>query len=214
MTQRRRKLTADHFVAAAMELAAERGLDGISMRELAARTGTTPMAAYHHVESREHLVRLVVDRIGGTLTFEPSDAPWDQRLIAWAHEIRQALRRYPGTAGWLLTNPPAGPNALVILEAALAALVDAGLDDERAAVSYGVLSTWVLTRCDIEDRDRPIDGDAGSDRPRSWRDALEREPGETFPLAARFGPTFASITSEDLFDAGLRVIVDGIRSQS
>lgn len=201
-------------MAAAMELAAERGLDGISMRELAARMGTTPMAAYHHIESREHLVQLVVDRIGGTLSFEPTSAPWDQRLTRWAHQIRDALRRYPGTAGWLLTNPPAGPNALVILETALAALVDAGLDDEQAAVGYGVLSSWVLTRCEIEDRDRMGSDDERSGERRSWQHALEHESGETFPLATRFAPTFASLSSDDLFDAGLRVIIDGIRAGS
>lgn len=213
VTDQRRRLTADHFVAAAMEIAEERGLDGISMRELAARTGTTPMAAYHHVDSRETLVGLVVNRIGATLAFEQSDAPWDQRLRTWAHEIRSALRRYPGTARWLLTNPPAGPNALMILEEALGALLDAGLDDLRAAEIYGVLSTWVLTRCDIEDHDRMNSDDNGATRRSSTMDALRNQTGAAMPLATRLTPIFTSMTAEDLFSAGLEVIIDGLRSR-
>lgn len=211
MADKRRKLTADHFVAAAMEIAEERGLDGISMRELATRTGTTPMAAYHHVDDRENLIRLVVDRIGATIDFEPSDAAWDQRLRTWAHEIRRALRRYPGTARWLMTNPPAGPNALAILEEALSALVDAGLSDDRAAEAYGVLSTWVLTRCDIEDHDRTHSDEHGPTRRRSMLDTLGSGDGAAFPLATLFTPTFASMTPDDLFGAGLELILDGIR---
>lgn len=199
-------------MAAAVEIAEDRGLDGISMRELAARTGTTPMAAYHHVDNRENLIRLVVDHIGATLDFEPSDAPWDQRLRTWAHEIRRALRRYPGTARWLLTNPPAGPNALAILEEALSALVDAGLSDEMAAEGYGVLSTWVLTRCDIEDHDRLNSDENGTSRRRSMLEALSGEASAGLPMTSRFLPTFASMTPDGVFDAGLEVIIDGIRS--
>lgn len=197
-----------------MDIARERGLDGISMRELATRTGTTPMAAYHHVDDRENLVRLVVNRIGGTLDFDPSDAPWDQRLTTWAHEIRRALRRYPGTARWLLTNTPSGPNALVIIEEALGALIEAGLGDRQAAESYGVLSTWVLTRCDAEDHDRMNSDEHGTERRRSMLDALGNRSGDAFPMATRFIPTFASMTPDDLFDAGLEVIIGGIRSRA
>jgi AcrR family transcriptional regulator len=211
---RRRKLTAAHFVDAAIKIAAERGIDGISMREIAARTGTTPMAAYHHVGNRANLIRLTVDRIGGTLAFAASDAPWDDRLRTWAHEIRRALGRYPGTARWLQTNPPAGPNAFEILEVAVQALAAAGLDDHDAADCYAVLTTWVLSRCDIEDHDRLHGNEDGNTRRDAMTETFSKLPDTHFAQSSRLMPIFVAMDPETHFDAGLEVILDGIRARA
>ena len=48
------------LVAAGVELVAERGVDGFSMRELARRAGVSHAAPYHHFPTRAALVRAVV----------------------------------------------------------------------------------------------------------------------------------------------------------
>lgn len=196
-----------------MELAAERGLDGISMRELAVRTGTSPMAAYHHVASRDELVGLVVDAIGATLELARSDADWLEQLRRWAHQVRSALRRYPGTARWLLTHPPAGPHAFVIAEAALSALDDAGLDAAESARSYAVLTTWVLCRCDLEDQWDLGDDPGGARRAEAFAAALGAAGPTAFPLTRDAAPQFAALDPDTMFDAGLSTILEGIRAQ-
>ncbi|AYY14926.1 TetR/AcrR family transcriptional regulator [Actinobacteria bacterium YIM 96077] len=50
----------------AVELFNERGYDGTSMEDLSRRLGITKSAIYHHVPSKQELLRLAVDRaIGG-----------------------------------------------------------------------------------------------------------------------------------------------------
>jgi AcrR family transcriptional regulator len=49
-------------LAAAVELFNERGYDGTSMRDLAARLGIAKSAICHHVTGKEELLRLAVDR--------------------------------------------------------------------------------------------------------------------------------------------------------
>ena len=49
-------------LAVAVELFNERGYDGTSMEDLARRLGVTKAAIYHHVSSRDELLRLATDR--------------------------------------------------------------------------------------------------------------------------------------------------------
>jgi AcrR family transcriptional regulator len=49
-------------LAAAVELFNERGYDGTSMRDLAARLGIAKSAIYHHVAGKEELLSLALDR--------------------------------------------------------------------------------------------------------------------------------------------------------
>jgi AcrR family transcriptional regulator len=56
-------------LAVAVELFNERGYDGTSMRDLAARLGIAKSAIYHHVAGKEELLSLALDRaLGGLAT--------------------------------------------------------------------------------------------------------------------------------------------------
>ncbi len=181
------------------------------MRELATRTSTSPMAAYHHVADREELLRLVVEAIGASLDLSGGGEGWDGRLRHWAREVRRALSEYPGTARWLLVNPPAGPSALVIAESALTVLLEAGLDDAGAAAAYATLTTWVLCRCDLEDQWRMSIGDPGGAlRMTRFLQAVEGSGADRFPVARRLAPQLASLDPDRMFDAGLDLVLAGI----
>lgn len=52
----------ESLLAVAVELFNERGYDGTSMEDLARRLGVTKAAIYHHVSSRDELLRLATDR--------------------------------------------------------------------------------------------------------------------------------------------------------
>ena len=52
--------TRDRILAAARKAFERRGLEGLSLREVAERVGITPMAIYRHFESKEALVDAMV----------------------------------------------------------------------------------------------------------------------------------------------------------
>jgi AcrR family transcriptional regulator len=57
--------TRDRILAAARKAFERRGLEGLSLREVAAKVGITPMAIYRHFKSKEALVdALVLDALG------------------------------------------------------------------------------------------------------------------------------------------------------
>src|ERR1700683_4434474 len=55
------------LLAVAVQVFIERGYDGTSMEDLARATGITKSSIYHHVESKEQLLRLALDRALGHL---------------------------------------------------------------------------------------------------------------------------------------------------
>ena len=53
------------MLTAAVELADETGIDGVSMRRLAQRLGVVPMALYKHVADKDELLDGMVDVVIG-----------------------------------------------------------------------------------------------------------------------------------------------------
>nr|WP_235502370.1 TetR/AcrR family transcriptional regulator [Angustibacter sp. Root456] len=60
MTRRRHDL--ESLLAVAVRVYTERGFDGTSMGDLASAAGLSKSSLYHHVESKEQLLRLALDR--------------------------------------------------------------------------------------------------------------------------------------------------------
>jgi len=55
------------LLAVAVDVFIERGYDGTSMEDLARATGITKSSIYHHIDSKEQLLRLALDRSLGAL---------------------------------------------------------------------------------------------------------------------------------------------------
>ncbi len=66
--------TADSLLAVAVEVFTARGYDGTSMEHLAAASGLSKSSIYHHVASKEELLRRALDRALGAL-FAVLDEP-------------------------------------------------------------------------------------------------------------------------------------------
>src|ERR1700754_63657 len=85
-------LNRDAILSAALDLARRTGLDGFSMRDLAAELGTTQMAAYHYVKSRDELLTLLVDEILCFVRYPgPEDGTWDERLRIFVESCLDVL---------------------------------------------------------------------------------------------------------------------------
>jgi AcrR family transcriptional regulator len=91
MLDRRRTDTRNHIQAVALELFAERGYDGTSLREIAERLGVTKAALYYHYRSKEEILTSVIEEFLANL----------EALLGWAQQRRadsalrnEVLRRY------------------------------------------------------------------------------------------------------------------------
>lgn len=117
---------------AAVELIAERGWGAVSTRQLADRAGVGAGLVHYHYRSLDDALR--------TAVFGAVSAMIDEfvRLVADADDAEQALAQL---WGMLDQHPADGPEAVLIVEAMLAALRDPDMRDGLAKVLHGFRST-------------------------------------------------------------------------
>ena len=132
---------------AALALADEKGLDAVSMRAVAERTGVTPMALYPHVGSKAALLdgmlgRLLADLLPPVAAAESQD--WRQRLRTIAHLARGLAHRHPWAAMLIFSRPSVAPDAVRVVDQIYAALIDAGVPDADVARVERLVSTFVI----------------------------------------------------------------------
>ena len=130
---------------AALALADERGLDAVSMRAVAERTGVTPMALYPHVGSKAALLDGMVGRLLGQLGSPASAGPGSrERLRALARSARTLVHHHPWASALLFSRPARTPDALSVVDQIYAVLLDAGVPAPAVPRLERLVSTVIL----------------------------------------------------------------------
>ena len=133
------ELDADEIVAAAIVILQERGLDAVSMRNVADRLGVSPMPLYTRVGNKAALIDAVADHLLVDLA-PPVGAtePWPEYAERWCRALRERLKQTPDSRLYLGAARDAYVEASRPL---VAALRDGGLAAD-AAVQACRLLMW------------------------------------------------------------------------
>ena len=155
---------------AGVALADGGGLAAVTMRSVAAAIGAAPASLYRYVRTRDEVIELIQDEVGGefSLTGPVSGDPVAD-LVRLAHQARAIYLRHP----WLLDVPSAvgvpGPNAVGYVEYVLAVLDGTGLSSsaklETVAIFTGVVR--LLVRTEVDQR-------RAGQQMAEWQEALAR----------------------------------------
>jgi len=198
-----RGVTREQVAAAAANLVATDGLEALSVRQVAHRLGVWPTTVTHHAGGRrDGLLALLIEHLAAGIRTDLHGS-WRARLTQLGDEIRRVALTHRGLADELLRSGATGPQALRLADAILAALQDAGLDDD-AQDAYDVFLTYVL-------------GSAGrqmtATAPARWRGferALEHAEPDTYP-ALRRATRYGTPRDDDArFIGGLDLVLDAI----
>jgi AcrR family transcriptional regulator len=149
----RQRLTLDRVVEAAMALAAEHGVEALSMRALATRLGVGTMTLYTYVPGRDELFELMVDRAWSVRTPADPALPWRAQVEHHAREAWAMYQRFPWLVHSNLWRMPLGPHVLDIQEDLYRAVRAAGLAAYDVARVTGLVESHVygLARSRIVD---------------------------------------------------------------
>src|SRR5579875_291805 len=144
--RRRRALSQEVIVDAALEIVDREGLDALTMRTVAHALGTGPASLYAYVGSKEELVELVVERVIGEVRIggEPDPARWSDQLKETAREMRRVFASHGDLARASFGRIPVGENALRGGEWMMAVMRAGGLSDRVTALSVDLLSLYVM----------------------------------------------------------------------
>jgi len=136
---------------AALALADERGLEAVSMRAVAERTGVTPMALYPQVGSKAELLDGMLERLLTELV--PADAAlaagadgqdWRVRLRALAHAFRKLAHGHPWAATLLFSRPSVTPDAARVVDLVYTSLLEAGVPASEVPRVERLVSTYMI----------------------------------------------------------------------
>jgi AcrR family transcriptional regulator len=201
-------LDRDAILDAAQARAESGGVDGVSMRGLAADLGVSPMAVYRHFADKDTLLVAVLDRQVASLRRPrlPAD-PGARvvRLMAWLHS---ELESRPWVVDALTRGDMFAPRVLPTIEEVLAAFVAGGLTPRAAVVGYQ--ACWRYIVGDLVIRHRSAATAVRLDREPIQTASLRRPDPEVLPLLAATASVWPGARAAHDIRIGLRALVGGL----
>ena len=204
----REPLSPARIVDAAVQVADDRGLGGVSMRTVGAQLGVEAMSLYHHVANKQALLDGLSTWVFDQMGLPPVGEPWRAAMSAHARSMRTVLVRHP----WALTlmNSQREPalGELAQYDAVLGILRAAGFGTRLAAHAVSAIDAYVYGFA-LTERNLPVE--PGADVTELARDIAP--PPEQFPHLAElveFMMAADGYVYADEFEYGLDVVLDGI----
>ena len=211
---RRRALTREAIVDAALSVLDEGGVDGMNMRAVAERLGTGPASLYAHVSGKDELLSLLIERVCGDIPVpEIGKAPWQDQVKDVIRGMRRVLAEHRDLARASLGNIPTGPNALRLINGTLGVMRDAGLPEQVIAFAADILPLYATATAYEESlysaKELP---DAGAEYIAELRRYFSSLPADRFPHIVALAGPLTSGEGDDRFEFGLDALVRGIAS--
>ena len=142
-TTRRKPLSRERILAAALEVVDEQGIDALSMRKLGQSLGYEAMSLYNHVANKDDLLDGILDLVLAEME-PPAPDGGLPAIRASALSAHEALKRHPWAATMLMSAPRIRPARIQYMEALLASLRNTGLSAETTYHAYHVLDAHII----------------------------------------------------------------------
>jgi AcrR family transcriptional regulator len=209
--KRRRPLSRERVLRAALELADARGFDAISMRNVAKKLGVEAMSLYNHVANKEDIVDGLVDIVFGEIEVAtPGTVDWKTSMRQRAISVRAALNRHRWAVGLMEGRMNPGPASLENHDAVLGCLRESGFSFRAAVHAYSVMDAYIYGFA-LQERGLPFDA------PEETAQVMQRQrrniPNmEDYPYLVEAASEFveAGYDYDTEFEFGLDVILDGL----
>ena len=124
-SETRLPLNRSRILQTALELAAEQGIEAVTMRKLGQLLGFEAMSLYNHVANKVDLLDGILDLVLAETEAPAPEGDWDEAVRASAISIHAALRRHPWSSSLLMTGS-IRPARLRYMDSLLGRLREAG----------------------------------------------------------------------------------------
>jgi AcrR family transcriptional regulator len=140
----RAPLTRERVIQAAIELADEAGIAGLTMRALGQRLGVEAMTLYYHVGRKDELLGAIVDAVVGEFALPQAGLEWKSELRRAATSAHEVLLRHPWAASLVLSGPAPTASRMRHMNAILGCLRGAGFDPDLTDHAYHALDSHIM----------------------------------------------------------------------
>lgn len=139
----RAPLTRERVLQAALDLADERGIEALSMRELGRRLGVEAMSLYNHVSNKDDVLDGMLDLVIGEIDLPAGEVGWREAMRRRAVSARQVFGRHPWASALNDSRQSSGPARLRYFEWMIGTLRRAGFSIELALHAFSALDSYV-----------------------------------------------------------------------
>jgi AcrR family transcriptional regulator len=128
---------------AAIDLADERGIESLSMRELGRRLEVEAMSLYNHVANKDDILDGMVDLVVSEIDLPSGEVGWKEAMRRRATSARDVFSRHPWAPVLVDSRESSGPARLRYLDWVIGTLRRAGFSIDLAARAFSILDSYV-----------------------------------------------------------------------
>ncbi|SDM56356.1 TetR/AcrR family transcriptional regulator C-terminal domain-containing protein [Allokutzneria albata] len=210
MKPARAKVTREKVLAAALALVEENGVQGLSMRKLAAAVGVEAMSLYNHVPNKDAVIDGIAELVIRGMVLPEPTGDWKNDLRGLADAFRTAATRYPHAAGLVLTRQLGSDASLAGTDAALSVLRGAGFGAEEAVHALRAVLAFLVGTVLREVESGPaFDGDD----PEAVAHRRAELVASPFPALAESAPFLASCDHDREYEFGLELLLTALETR-
>jgi len=191
------------------EAALARGLEGLTLRDVADDLGVSIAALYHHVTSKDDLMRLAAEYSAARVPL-PVDTGqhWAMWLHEWAEYNLDAFLAQPGLLAQYLEGAIRAEAIATNLEAILDVLVRQGFSVTEANEAYEVVTACALGTIVSVLREREVAAE-GRSSAEAFREVADARGPDALPHLRRLLDDVAA-TGRPSFQARIATVLYGI----
>ena len=204
----RAPLTKDRVLAAALKLADKGGIEGLSMRNLAAALKVEAMSLYNHVDGKEAILDGLVDLVAGEIEPPRPGGDWKSAMRRRAKSAHAVLLGHPWATMLFVSRMNIGPNMLRYVDATIGCLHQAGFSYPLADHAWTAIDAYVYGFT-IQKRNFPLDPAQYAAAAKGF---LHLIPAEQFPYLHGMSQQVISGRHDGLHELefGLELILSGL----
>ncbi len=196
------------IVDAALRIVDAEGVDGLSIRRLAADLGVTPMAVYWHVRDKAELLDLVGERVLEGIVVPPRAGDWQHELREVHTAMLDALQAHPNAVDLMAGRARYGAAGIALFERILEVLDEAGFEPRDAFDAYQSLYMFQLGFAVMAGRSPDF-----REAQRQGVAYLRSLDPARFPAIARVAPAIGGRSPSEQYGIGLETVIDGLTAR-
>jgi AcrR family transcriptional regulator len=205
-------ITRDSVMDAALAIADRDGFSGVTIRGIAAKVGSTPMALYTYFPDKHGLHEGMRGRVFGHVCAENvSRRTWQAMLEGVARSVYRVLREHPNWMPLLAHDSGLPPSGLGFIDELWGLMLKDELALEDAMHAYGCVMSFAVGSVLFE-RIMMGGGDVISKRLALLKELVGSAPGRYASLAS-VAAKIDRWSWDDVFELGLRSLLAGIEAK-
>lgn len=206
----RAPLDRKRVLAAAVEVADEKGLGAVTMREVASRLDVEAMSLYNHVKNKDDILDGMVDQVIEQFDLPSDINDWREAMRRRAISAHEVFGQHPWLPALLDSRESSGPARLRYYDWVLGQLMGAGFQVEDAGRAFSLLDSYVYG-FGIQQFNFSADSDMRQEEMAAA--VLALVPEEEYPHLNKMASHAMKVgyDAEADFAFGLEIILDGLQ---